>query len=417
MSFQFAHMENFSRKGDRKGRSTSFVFAEARRDPAVSLHVKDPRPPVVVFGAGLDEVERLHDQCATQAKTTPRGGKERAVRKDQHTLCTVVVSHPFTPEDVRADPGKLKVVDEWERRNVSWLKGQFGECLTSVVRHEDEGRWHLHAYAIPNTRDMKASAFHPGQKAKAEIMAAGPRPGEDDKALNRRGDVAYKAAMSEWQDSYFQAVAAPCGLARIGPGRRRLRRDEWHAERKQAAALQQALDRAKDVQAKEQQFVQSAKAAVADEALKAAQVKAAAYRATEQARRERGRAEKASAEAVRAIQAAEVIHESSERLKGLGGRVRSFFDGLRIQKVREAVSAEFRDRFDQVQRLLDQARNDVWREKKHRRDAEKRAEALAASVRDLAVQRNEAWREVQQLRAVLSRYEPQNIHGREYALK
>lgn len=402
-------MENFSRKGDRKGRSTAFVLGEARRDPAASIHVKDPRPPVVVFGIGLDELERLHDDRAAQAKTTPRGGKERAVRKDQHTLCTVVVSHPFTPEEVRADPAKLKAVNEWERRNVSWLKGQFGDCLTAVVRHEDESRWHLHAYALPDSRDMKASTFHPGQRAKAEIMAAGPRPGEDDKALNRRGDASYKAAMSQWQDGYFQAVAAPCGLTRLGPGRRRLRRDEWQAERKQAAALRATLDRAKAVQAQGKEFVAQAKATASAEAAKAAQVKAAADRAAEKARREREIAEKASAAAARAWREAEAAQQTAERLKGFSGRLRAIFDGFRISKVREAVAAEFREKVDQAQRLLDRARGDVAAEKERRREAERRAEASSAMVREVAAQRNDAWREVQELRGELAQYKPQAV--------
>lgn len=414
MSFQFAHMENFSRKGDRRGRSTSFVFSEARRDPAASLHVREPRPPVVVFGVELEEVERLHDERAAAARTTPRGGKERAVRKDQHTLCTVVVSHPFTPEEVRADGAKRLAVEEWERRNVAWLRGQFGSCLTAVVRHEDEGRWHLHAYAVPDSRDMKASAFHPGQKAKAAVMGAGARPGEDDKALNHRGDLAYREAMREWQDGYFQAVAAPCGLTRLGPGRRRLSREEWRAEQKQAAALRVTLDRAKAVQMQGREFVQAAKATASAEAAKAAQVKAAADRAAEKARREREIAEKASAAAARARREAEAAQQTAERLKSFSGRLRAVFDGFRISKVREAVASEFRERLDQAQRLVDRARGDHAAEKERRREAERRAEASAATVREMAGQRNDAWKEIQQLTAELAQYKPQAEISRGY---
>lgn len=414
MAFQFAHLENFSRKGDRKGRSTSFVFSEARRDPAASVHVLAPRPPVVIFGVGLVELERLHDDRATQAKTTPRGGKERAVRRDQHTLCTVVVSHPFTPEEVHADPAKRQAVEDWERSNVLWLKAQFGDGLTSVVRHEDESRWHLHAYALPGGKDMKASKFHPGQQAKAGIMAEGPRPGEDDKALNRRGDAAYRAAMSQWQDSYFHAVAAPSGLTRLGPGRRRLRRDEWHAERKQAQALRATMERAQAVQLRSREFVTQAKAAASAESTRAVQMIAAANRAAEKANRERERAENASAEAVKAWQAAKELHRSAERLKGFSARLRSFFDGFRISNVRDAVAAEFRERVDQAQRLLVGARGDAEAEKERRREAERKAEASAASVRDLAAQRNDAWKEVNELRGRLARYEPEVKQAREY---
>lgn len=61
MAYQFIHMESYSRKGDANGRTTAFVLAEARRDPASSVHVPKPAAPVVVFGVQVDEVETMHD--------------------------------------------------------------------------------------------------------------------------------------------------------------------------------------------------------------------------------------------------------------------------------------------------------------------------------------------------------------------
>ncbi len=414
MATQFVHMENFSRKGDRKGRSTSFVFGEATRRPDASLHVRDPLPPVVVHGLPLEEVERLHDAQAATARTTPKGGKERAIRQDQHTLVTVIVSHPYTVQETRADPAKRAEIAEWERRNVAWLKAQFGDSLASVIRHEDEAHNHLHAYALPPDRAMKASLLHPGQVAKSAVLSAGPRSGEDQKSVIKRSDHAYKAAMREWQDGYHQAVAVPCGLTRLGPAKRRLTRAEWHAEKVQARALQATVERARALQAKGQEFVAQAKASASAEVSKAVQVKAAADRAADHARRERERAEKASAKAVRARQSAEMAQQSAERLKSFSGRLRSFFDGLRISKVRDAVANEFRERIDQAQRLLESARGEVRAERERRREAENKAEASAASVRDLAAQRNDAWEEVQQLRSALARYEPEVAQKREY---
>lgn len=283
-----------------------------------------------------------------------------------------------------------------------------------MIRHEDEAHNHLHAYALPPDRAMKASLLHPGQVAKSAVLSAGPRLGEDQKSVIKRSDHAYKAAMREWQDGYHQAVAVPCGLTRLGPAKRRLTRAEWQAEKVQARALQATIERARAVQAKGQEFLAQAKASASAEVSKAVQVKAAADRAADHARRERERAEMASAEAVRARQAAEMAQQSAERLKSFSGRLRSFFDGLRISKIRDAVANEFRDRIDQAQRLLDGARGEVRAEKERRREAEKRAEASAVSVRDLAAQRNEAWKEVQQLRAALDRYEPQAVQTREY---
>ena len=122
MAFQFIHMAAYSRKGDGKGRSTGFVFSEARRDPDASVHVRNPSPPVVVFGIGVDEVERLHDAAADVAVTTPKGGKPRKVQKTQHTLMTVVASHPHSMEEVRADPEKRREAEEWEKRTIGWIR-------------------------------------------------------------------------------------------------------------------------------------------------------------------------------------------------------------------------------------------------------------------------------------------------------
>ncbi len=90
MAFQFIHMEAFSRKGDSKGRSTSFVMAEARRDPVASVHVANPSPPIVVYGSTINEVETMHDAAAAVATTAVKGGKPRKLRQDQKTLHTVL---------------------------------------------------------------------------------------------------------------------------------------------------------------------------------------------------------------------------------------------------------------------------------------------------------------------------------------
>jgi len=395
--FQFAHLESYSRKGDKHGRSVSFVLAEARRDLCASLHVERPRAPAVIDGIGIEEVEQLHDGQAADAMTIPKGGKPRHIRQDQHTLMTVVVSHPATPDEVRSDPRKLADVLEWERRNLAWLKGMFGNGLVSVVRHEDESRWHLHAFVLPTSQDMRASALHPGLQAKALVMTSGPTEKEDSKALNRRGDAAYKAAMRGWQDDYFRTVAAPCGLARLGPRGRRLRRAEWHAEKVQAKALQAAIQRADRVQRSGDAYIEKVRAAAA-----AAEGKIAAGKASiEHARRLQEKADLSIAEAVNATQAAESVLRAAGRTKGFGGLLRAFFDGLRFSNVREAVRTEFSARLDQAQTLVDAMRTEVLAERTRRREAEAKASASSASVRDLARQRDEAWRELNALRPTL----------------
>lgn len=393
MAFQFVHMECYSRKGDGKGRDVDFVLAEARRYPFACAHVDQPRPPTAIFG-DIDEVERRHDVGVEIGRTTPKGGKPRRIRKDRHTLATVVLSHPFTPEEVWADPAKRTQVEAWEHRSLAWLREQFGECLVSVIRHEDEGRWHLHAYAVPTTPEMKACDLHPGRKAKADIMAAGALPGEDNKALNRRGDAAYRSAMRQWQDHYFDRVGAVSGLSRLGPGRRRLTRDEWQAERVQADALRRSLARAERVQTEGREYVSKVQQRAAAE-------KAEAAAAIHDARRERDMASRAVSEAARVHREAMVALGSAERARGLGGLLRGFWDGVRFSKLRAAVAAEFSARLGQAQKLLDQAHADVRTERDRRRDVERKVTSYATALQDLTGQRDQARMEAMRLRKLL----------------
>jgi hypothetical protein len=235
MGYQFIHLETYSRKPDKGGRTVSFVLDEARREPAACQHVAAPLPPVVVFGLDPADVQQMHDNMVDSAVTVDSKGKSRRLRIDQHTLATVVASHPATMDEVRTDPATSKAVNDWERRTVDWLREQYGDRLVSVVRHADEAHPHLHAYLLPTgTPALRAKALHPGWSSKDAAVRQAKTEGDDGKAANAKGDRAYKKSMRQWQDSYWQSVGLPCGLTRIGPGRRRLPRETWQIE--QAAA-------------------------------------------------------------------------------------------------------------------------------------------------------------------------------------
>ena len=245
MAYQFIHLETYGRKPDTKGRSVGYVLDEASRAPDATLHVDSPQPPELVFGMPLDELRAVHDQRAGNAFSVDVKGKPRKARIDQHTLCTIIASHPG------GDPAD---VAKWESLTLAWLQATYGERLASVVRHVDEGHPHLHIYVLPGPDDasMKARAFHPGVVAKEQARSSASDAGADAKTANKTGDKAYKAAMRTWQDSYWHAVGIPCGLARIGPGRRRLSRAGWQAEQdqvKRVAGLADALAEADRVEA------------------------------------------------------------------------------------------------------------------------------------------------------------------------
>ncbi len=243
MGYQFIHMETYSRKPDSKGLSVDHIFNEAERIPHACVHVENPQPPQLVFGIPLDELRDVHAQRAAEASTVDVKGKARKARVDQHTLCTVIASHPG---------GSPDEIGKWESLTVAWLKETYGERLASVVRHVDESHPHLHIYLLPDAPSMKARGMHPGVVAKTEVAASSMAAGDDAKTATKRGDLAYKAAMRTWQDSYWHAVGLPCGLARLGPGRRRLTRGEWKAEQEQVkrvAGLSDALAEADRVEA------------------------------------------------------------------------------------------------------------------------------------------------------------------------
>lgn len=402
MAYQFIHMAAYSRKGDGKGLSTSFVFNEARRDPAASVHVSNPSSPVVVYGSTIDDVEAMHDATADAATTTPKGGKPRRIQKTQHTLMTIVASHPLTMNEVQAEPTKRREAEEWERRTVEWLRSQYGDKLVSVIRHEDEGYFHVHAYILPDDPAMRAAALHPGQVAKAAVMSAGPLDGEDTKALNKRGDQVYRKAMREWQDSYHETVAIPCGLTRLGPQRRRLTRAEWQAEQTQAKALKATIERAKAVKARGESMIANTKE-------EAARISAEAVKAKAEADRQLAAA-KAATEAALAAQDKAVqeqrkarsmmarARQEAARLQHLPGVLRGWWDGFRQSKVAARIRAAVESEMEALRRTAADAADRASAADAGRRDAEERARNLRQNLTDTGRQLAAARQELATLR-------------------
>lgn len=368
MAYQFIHLESWSRKPDAKGRSTDFIFDEASRKPIASVHVADPKPPTVIYGLGVDEVRQMHDEAAAAAMTPGARGKLRKLDSKQKTLHTVVASHPYTVEEVRADPKKAAEVRDWERRTVAWLRKQYGPALKSVLRHTDEKQWHVHAYVLPtNDPQMRAGVYHPGAVAKKAVKAAGRRDGEDGKALNKRADVAYKSAMRDWQDSYHEAVAVPCGLTRLGPSRRRLTREEWKAEQAQASALKNAVERAEAVKRQGQAYVA----------------------------RTRSEAQAIKAEAVQ-------IKASADRLTGIGGAVRAVVDGIQESRIRAEIRRDFARDLTAAKAAVKKAQADAAKARSAQREIEKKAAEQRHTFRQQGQRLASAQQEIRNLSAALA---------------
>lgn len=407
MAFQFVHLQSFSRKADSQGRTTDFIFAEASRKPEASIHVANPLPPVVAYGVGVAEVQEMHDAAADAATISVEGGKSRRIRKDQKTLHTVIASHPYTMAEINDDPAKRREAEEWEKRTISWLRSQYGDDLKSVVRHEDESHFHLHSYIVPvSDPEMKAIRFHPGTMAKRAVMATGPVNGESEKTLHKRADAGYKAAMRAWQDSYHEAVGAPCGLTRLGPRRRSLTRDEWQKEKVQAKALQKTIERAREVKQSGDKFIEQTKVKAATIHADADRKKQAAARAIAAAEREKAAAAKARAAAIaeqdRAAERqaqAQTIVENAARYSGWAGRLRAVWDGLRKSKIVERIRAEFSAELDRVQQKVRQTERQLDVEREQRKQAEMAVQEARQTVSVVTLERDQTRSVLQRLRS------------------
>lgn len=366
MAFQFVHMELFSRKGDAKGRSVDFVLAEAERRKDACSHVTTPAAPEVVFGATITQVRLMHDERVSQAKDTMKNGRSRAIRSSQHTLVTVVASHPAQVKEVLVCPEKAKAVREWEDLTVRWLEAKYGSKLISVIRHTDEQQCHLHAYVLPDDAMCKAALLHPGLAAKAVVMSA---ENEDAKAQNRLGDQAYKASMRQWQDDYYREVGSRCGLARLGPQKRRLSRAEWHAEKKQASALKDTLDRAGEIKRRGTEFIRETKATAARMAQDALQKQQVARETIAEAERQKAFA---------------------RRYTGLGGFLRAVFDGLRKSTLTATIRNEVATEISRLVSKIKTAEQMLAVETQRRERAERREQDAISTAQKIEIERDVA---------------------------
>lgn len=209
--YQFMHVEAYGRSaGKGKTHTVRSIVNEANRVPGnFGDDIKDPKPPIHIYGKPLEELEAT---CDAWAEGT-RDSIGRKARKDAVCLLAGVFSaprHQTSPE-------------EWEKLKndaISFFVKKYGDRLQTVVEHVDEGHPHCHFYVVPRPGE-RFDSIHEGYRAVAGM------PKDAPKRDKRR---AMSEAMRGVQDEYFDNVGAPNGQARIGPGRRRLERGEWKAE-------------------------------------------------------------------------------------------------------------------------------------------------------------------------------------------
>lgn len=214
--YQFIHIETYAKVSTKKGKpSMQSIANEAMRVDGFCPHVYRPQSPQILLG--LDP--RNLPQIALERSQKARDRKGCKIRKDAPLLLAGVIS-VGSESDVN--------FREFLKSSIDFLRRKYGKNLMSAVLHLDEEHPHIHFYVIPSLIDGRfaMSEVHDGIRARNECKG-----GYSKKAY------AYKQAMREFQDSYYEEVGSRLGLTRLGPRVQRLTRKEWKAQQKQAQAF------------------------------------------------------------------------------------------------------------------------------------------------------------------------------------
>ena len=228
----FAHCQTFARKPNKVGQCVIQIIAEGLRSGGYHPHVEYPKPPVPVFG-DPGGFQRLHDAHVASRRTRAVNNdqvSERAIRRDRHTLFTIVASYPMPTSTVEVSPAELTRFKRWVDLNLAWVREQYGDQLKVAFVHTDETYPHLHFWLLPDDPSADAALLHPGKVAQRETEVHLKSEGVEPREAVAAGNRALKSAMRGWQDDYHRAVGAPLGMHRDGPKRRRLSRAQWAAE-------------------------------------------------------------------------------------------------------------------------------------------------------------------------------------------
>lgn len=229
MSYQFIHFDSYAREGSKQSKTVTKkngdkitttkqvksirqILEEQARIETACPHIDHPRRPGLLYGVPPMEVLQMVEDWAENAKDA----QGRRLRKDGLCALVGVASLPREMEDD---------FPQFAEDTLTWLKEKYGDRLKSVVVHDDEAHPHLHFTVVPRIRE-RFDDIHDGYKASKQVKQEGKKKGEQN--------LAYIEAMRAVQDDFSNRVAMSHGLTRIGPGRRRLTRAQWKAEKAQA---------------------------------------------------------------------------------------------------------------------------------------------------------------------------------------
>ncbi|MFA9385782.1 MAG: plasmid recombination protein [Vibrio cyclitrophicus] len=240
MGYQFIRVETYARIPSRNHnkQSAKAVADECERVPGACPHVEDPKPSINIFGCRPSEAVQLAEERAEIAKDS-RG---RKLRKDAQIILGGIVSYPTPMSELNPN---CKEFRKWIKLNHNFLKKKFGENYKSMEFHREESFPHMHYYLVPpidkNGR-MNIGEVHQGIYARDNCSSK--------KAKDKMR--AYKEAMRQFQQEYYEKVGKPCGLTKEGAHKRRLTRKEWKTEQSAAKRLAESLHIVDDIENQKQ---------------------------------------------------------------------------------------------------------------------------------------------------------------------
>lgn len=227
MASQFLHLSGVGLTASHRHpawHNVGDILAEAARAPGSTGHITRPRMPLLLHGLPPQEIEASVRTLADQAVDA----KGRRIRRDAIVMYSIVASYPVKCSDLSAADRAEYL--SWRQATLDWLNRCFGEQMMSAVEHLDESHPHIHVFVVPNLTGSGQidHSRHPGYAAR---MIA-----RSNSANRKEAERGYRAGMRDFQDAYERNVSSQFGHARIGPRRRRLRRDAVLARRSAALA-------------------------------------------------------------------------------------------------------------------------------------------------------------------------------------
>lgn len=221
--YQFIHVETYSKvsakkklkeddyNNETKGRNVSDIIKEVTRKQGYCDHVAEPEAPVVLYGVDPQELEALTEDYFNNTKLTNSKGVTRGLRKDSHILLAGVISLNRECDSFW---------HEYKQDSIAWLKEKYGEHLKCVVEHTDEANPHLHFYCVQDAgKDF--NLLHEGKRAFAS------------EKLKYKKEIAFKNAMRDFQEDFYNSVSLKHGLMKTGPRRQRLSNEDYKRQQQE----------------------------------------------------------------------------------------------------------------------------------------------------------------------------------------